>query len=78
MQTPTARARSSTVTIDPHTKIARYGMPQVRIPSQQRTAGARWRRHREPVLALDPRDGDVVRAKHLQRQRGGSAPGDRE
>jgi hypothetical protein len=52
------------VMVDIHPKIARCGMSQVRIPRQQRTAGDRWRRRREPVLALDPRDGDVVRAKH--------------
>jgi hypothetical protein len=44
-------------------------MPQVRITKQHRTAGAARRgRRREPVLPLDPRDGDVVRAKHLQRR----------
>jgi hypothetical protein len=43
-------------------------MPQVRITKQHRTAGARRGQRREPVLPLDPRDGDVVRAKHLQRR----------
>ena len=37
---PAAGARSSTVMVDTHPKIARCGMPQVRIPRQQRTAGA--------------------------------------
>jgi hypothetical protein len=41
-------------------------MPQLRI-TKHRTAGAR--RRREPVLPLDPRDPDVIRAKHLQRRR---------
>ena len=42
---------------------------QVRITKQRRTAAARWRRQREPVLPLKPRDPDITRAKHLQRQR---------
>jgi hypothetical protein len=44
-------------------------MRQVRVTKQHRTADARWRRRREPVLPLDPRDPDVTRAKQLQRQR---------
>jgi hypothetical protein len=45
-------------------------MPQVRITKQRRTADARWRRQRDPLLPLDPRDPDVTRAKQLQRKRG--------
>lgn len=45
-------------------------MPQVQITKQPRTANTRWRRQRDPLLPLDPRDPDVTRAKHLQRRRG--------
>jgi hypothetical protein len=45
-------------------------MRQVRITKQRRTADARWRRRREPLLPLDPRDPEVTRAKQLQRRRG--------
>jgi hypothetical protein len=43
-------------------------MPQVRITRQHRTAGAHRGRRGEPVMPLDPRDSEVVRAKWLQRQ----------
>src|SRR6266498_2099001 len=42
-------------------------MRQVRITRQRRTADARWRRRREAVLPLDPRDPDITRAKRRQR-----------
>jgi hypothetical protein len=45
-------------------------MPQVRIAKQRRTADTRWRRRRDPLLPLGPRDPDVTRAKQRQRQRG--------
>jgi hypothetical protein len=50
--------------------IGRCQMPQVRITKQRRTADTRWRRQRDPLLPLDPRDPDVTRAKQLQRKRG--------
>jgi hypothetical protein len=45
-------------------------MPQVRITKQRRPADTAWRRRREPLLPLDPRDPDVTRTKQLQRRRG--------
>jgi hypothetical protein len=45
-------------------------MPQVRITKQRRTADTRWRRQRDLLLPLDPRDPDVTRAKQRQRKRG--------
>jgi hypothetical protein len=45
-------------------------MRQVRVTRQHRTADARRRRQREPVLLLDPRDHDVVHAKHRLRGMG--------
>jgi len=45
-------------------------MRQVRITKQRQPADRRWRRRREPVLPLDPRDPEVTVAKQLQRQRG--------
>jgi hypothetical protein len=53
--------------------IRRCGMPQVRITRQHRTANAR--RRPEPPLPLDPRDQDLVRAKHLQRRQARRGPG---
>jgi hypothetical protein len=44
-------------------------MGQVRITKQRRTADTSWRRQREPVLPLDPRDPEITHAKQLQRQR---------
>lgn len=54
----------------PSPTIGRCQMPQVQITKQPRTANTRWRRQRDPLLPLDPRDPDVTRAKHLQRRRG--------
>jgi hypothetical protein len=42
-------------------------MRQVRITTQHRTADAR--RRPKPVLPLDPRDPDLLRANKLQHQR---------
>jgi hypothetical protein len=50
--------------------IGRCEMRQVRIDRQRRAADTRWRRRREQVLPMDPRDPDVTRAKQLRRQRG--------
>jgi hypothetical protein len=44
-------------------------MSQVRITKQRRTANTRWRRQRDLLLPLDPRDPDVTRAKQRRRQR---------
>ena len=45
-------------------------MPQVRMTKQHRTADVRWRRQRDLLLPLEPRDPDLTRAKQLQRKRG--------
>jgi hypothetical protein len=45
-------------------------MPQVQITKQRRPADTRWRRQRDLLLPLGPRDPDVTRAKQLQRKRG--------
>lgn len=47
-------------------------MRRVRITKQHRTADAR---RREPVLPLDPRDPDLIRAKHLQRRQARTVAG---
>jgi hypothetical protein len=61
--------------IDAHPTLGGCGMRQVRITKQRRTADSRWRRRREPVLPLDPRDPEVTGAKQLQRRRGlGTSP----
>jgi hypothetical protein len=52
-----------------HRTVGRYGMRQVRVTNQRRTAGTAWRRRREPVLPLDPRDSEVTHAKQVQRRR---------
>ena len=51
-------------------------MSQLQITKQQRSAAARRRGQVEPLLPLDPRDPDIIRAKKLQRrlrQPGGAA-----
>jgi hypothetical protein len=44
-------------------------MRQMQITKQRRPADTAWRRRQEPLLPLDPRDPEVIRAKQLQRQR---------
>ena len=43
-------------------------MAQRQVTRQRRTAGARRRGEAEPLLRLDPRDPDIIRAKQLQRR----------
>ena len=45
------------------------GMRQVRIRQERQPVDDRWRRMREQVLPLDPRDPDVVRPKNLERRK---------
>jgi hypothetical protein len=44
-------------------------MRQMRITKQRRSADTAWCRRQEPLLPLDPRDPEVIRARRLQRQR---------
>lgn len=44
------------------------GMSQLQITKQSRTASARRRGQVEPLLPLDPRDPEIIRAKQLQRK----------
>ncbi len=44
-------------------------MRQLQISQRQRAARARRHSAAPPLLPLDPRDPDIVRAKQLQRQR---------
>jgi hypothetical protein len=43
-------------------------MSQLQVTRQRRTASARRRGEAEPLLRLDPRDPDIIRAKQLQRR----------
>jgi transketolase C-terminal domain/subunit len=75
VQTPGRRSAILDVMVNPHPTVGRRGMPQVRITKQHRTSDTAWRRRHEPLPPLDPRDGDVVRAKQLQRQQWRSGAG---
>jgi hypothetical protein len=43
-------------------------MSQARITKQRRAPRARRRDQQEPLLPLDPRDPDIIRAKQLRRR----------